>query len=60
MLQVIMKRETELSYTRNTRWWHLISEGYMSKYDASIFQYVIDHNLQYKNFRKKKSGKEKL
>lgn len=61
MLQVIMKHETEFSYTCNTGCWKLVSEGYMFKDDASIFQYDIVNCDQLKNFRgKKKSAKEKL
>lgn len=32
----------------------------MFKDDASVFLYVIDHSLQYKNFREKMPAKEKL
>lgn len=59
MLQVIMKHETEFSYTCNTGCWKLVSEGYMFKDDASIFQYDIVNCDQLKNFRGKKSLQRK-
>lgn len=55
-----MKHETEISYTQSTGCWKLISEGYMFKDEALIFQYTINHNLQYKNLFLKMSAKKKL